>query len=119
VAVITWTDVIAHAAELSGVNSRAQEDFLGLANASVNVALLDGETGYKTKLARVYLAAHLATMDKRKGAAGSVVSQTAGPLSRTYAMQQWLTPSELSLTSYGSNYLTIIRHSGVRSGFVL
>lgn len=118
---ITWKDVSEHAAELadSAVTRRAQVDFLTYVNTTVNVSLLDGENGIKTKLARIYLAAHLATMDKRKGAAGALTSQTAGPLSRTYMMMQWLTRSELSLTGYGLNYLAIIKRSSARGGMVL
>ena len=120
-AAITWKDVSEHAPELadSAVTRRAQVDLLAYVNTTVNIALLDGEDGVKTKLARVYLAAHIATMEKRKGVSGALTSQTAGPLSKSYAVMQWLTPSELSLTSYGLNYLGIVRRSGARGGFVL
>ena len=118
---IVWKDVSEHAVELAdpAIAHRAQVDFLTYVNTIVNVSLLDGEDGIKTRLARIYLAAHLATMDKRRGAAGILASQTAGPLSRSYMMMQWITKSELALTGYGLNYLAIIKRSPLRGGFVL
>lgn len=120
---IVWSDVLAHApndASLQGYASvTGQTDLLDFVNNTTNVSLLDTETGYKTRLARIYMAAHLATMELRRGAAGMLSGTTAGPLSRQYMLLQGMTKSELSLTSYGCNYLAIIKRSAARGGAVL
>lgn len=120
---IAWSDVMAHApgdTALAGyTNATGQADLLDYVNNTTNVALLDSETGYKTRLARIYMAAHLATMELRRGASGMLSGTTAGPLSRRYEYLQGMTRSELSLTSYGLNYLAIIKRSAARGGAVL
>lgn len=120
-AAIVWSDVTAHAGELTTryTNTTAQNDLLDLVNNTTNVSLIDTESGFKTRLARIYMAAHLATMELRKGAAGVLTEQSAGPLRRGYQLLQGMTKSELSLTSYGCNYLAIIKRSAARGGAVL
>lgn len=122
-AAIVWADVTAHApgdARLATyTNTQGQTDILEFVNTTTNVSLLDTETGIKTRLARIYMAAHLATMELRRGVAGIMSGETAGPLSRQYMLLQGMTRSELSLTSYGLNYLAIIKRSAARGGMVL
>ena len=120
---IVWTDVTAHApgdARLASyTNTRGQTDILDFVNDTTNVTLLDTETGSKTRLARSSVAAHLATMELRRGAAGMLSQQGVGPLTKGYMFVQGMTRSELSLTSYGCNYLAIIKRSAARGGMVL
>lgn len=116
-AAITWADVVAHAAELSTFPVAAQNDILAWVNTHLNVTLFGGEDAAKTKLARVYLAAHTATMDKRGGAAGPVVSSSAGGLSRSFASPP--SGSDLEATSYGSQYKMLLRTTVARVGFVV
>lgn len=103
----------------SYTNTTGQTDILNFVNNTTNVNLLDTESGYKTRLARIYMAAHLATMELRKGASGLLSEKSVGPLRRGYQHLEGMTKSELSLTSYGCNYLAIIKRSAARGGMIL
>lgn len=115
---ITWSDVTNKAAELADVAVDAQTDYLALANTFLNVSMLDGEDGPRTKLARIYLAAHFATLDRLRGTsiAGPVVSESRGGLSRSYAnlTQMSLASGLFGQTTYGQNYATLVRTSRAR-----
>lgn len=115
---IVWTDVTAHAAELADVGLAAQADYLSLANTFLNVSMLDGEDGARTKMARIYIAAHFATLDRLRGTsvAGPVVSESRGGLSRSYAnlTQMSVASGLFGQTTYGQNYATLVRTSRTR-----
>lgn len=115
---ITWTNVTDHAAELASVAVDAQTDYLALANTFLNVGMFDGEDGPRTKMARIYLAAHFATLDRLRGTsiAGPVVSESRGGLSRSYAnlTQMSLASGLFGQTTYGQNYATLVRTSRAR-----
>ncbi len=123
-AAITWVDVVGvpgnpgPAPELASVGTAAQELYLALANDFVNVAMFDGEDGGRTKLARVYIAAHFATLDKLRGTsiAGPVISESRGGLSRSYAnlTQMSMASGLFGQTTYGQNYATLVRTSRAR-----
>ncbi len=101
---ITWTDVTNYASELSGVSLGAQTGILALANARFDPAALDGENGPETRLARVLLAAHLATVGPASGgsaSAGPVIEEEVGDVRRKFADLS----SSASTTSFeGSSY---------------
>ena len=90
-AAITWAHVVAHASALATVNADQQADLLAFVNAHVNAGAFGGEDAYRTKLARVYLAAHLASLPGAgvasggAHAAGPVTSESTGGVSRSYA----------------------------------
>lgn len=111
-AAVTWDDVVNHAPELAtGVSAGAQADILAHVNGTVNVALFGGEDSHRVKLIRVYLAAHLGTLDKSRGNIAStsgVTSESAGGLSRSYAIIPG-DSSAMSSTSYGKEYLRLIK----------
>lgn len=117
-AVIAWTDVEALAPELTSVGVPAQTMYLAMANTFLNVGMLDGEDGPRVKLARIYLAAHFATLDRLRGnaIAGPVVSESRGGLSRSYAnlTQMSLASGLFGQTTYGQNYATLVRTSKAR-----
>lgn len=82
---ITWDDVVLLAPELVDFDDvDAQNLILAYVNDAFNT---DSFKTASLKLARIYLAAHLATMSSQGGvgAAGPVISESAGGLSRTYA----------------------------------
>lgn len=112
---ILWTDVTAIASELTSVALAAQDMYLALANTFINVAMFDGEDGPKTKLARIYVAAHFATLDRLRGTAiaGPVISESRGGLSRSYAnlTQMSMAAGLFGQTTYGQNYATLVRTS--------
>jgi hypothetical protein len=120
---IIWTDVTAHAPELAtGVASGAQTDILGFVNASIDPAMLDGETGYRTKLARIFLAAHFGTgalAATGSTAAGPVTAESADGLSISYgALTAALNdPGMLGATRYGAWYLGLVNTSAARGGW--
>ena len=77
-AAIVWADVEAVAPTATDVDVLAQGFILGYVNITLAVARFDGEEGPTTKLARVYLAAHHATMIQQLCNSGAVTSDKAG-----------------------------------------
>lgn len=114
-AAIDWAAVVSIASELADVGVPAQDLYLAMANTFINVSMFDGEDGPKTKLARIYIAAHLATLDRMRGsaAAGPVISESRGGLSRSYAntTQMSVASGLFGQTTYGQNYATLVRTS--------
>lgn len=109
---IVWNDVLALAPELSTVTAGAQTDILAHVNTALAVDVWGGEAGASTRLGRIYLAAHFGTISLQggTGAAGPVVSESAGELSRSYAwsVQQGGTDS-LESTAYGKLYKAMVQ----------
>lgn len=117
-AIIAWSDVTARAPELAAVSAEAQTDYITMANDFVNVNMFDGEDGPRTKSARIYVAAHFATLDRLRGnpIAGPVIAESRGGLSRSYAnlTQMSLASGLFGQTTYGQNYATLVRTSRAR-----
>lgn len=116
-AAIEWSDVLEHAAELSTVTAGARETILGVVNAYLEVSIFGGEDSDKLKLARIYLAAHIATSAARAGAAGPMTSSSAGRLSRSYAVAQSASGT-FGATSYGVLLRMLIDTTSARLGTV-
>jgi hypothetical protein len=110
---IVWADVVNHAAELSGVAAGAQTDILAHVNTTLNVSVFGGEDSPKLKLARIYLAAHIATLQSLGGSSGEIQSETVGGVSYTYAPGS-TTGGSFESTSYGQQYSALIRNSIAR-----
>lgn len=116
---IVWSDVIAEAGELNGkMSDAAQVGILAYVNNNLNAAGYDGENGPQTKLARIYLAAHMATLSLRRGFAGSAQSMSAGPLSISYAQFANLR-SPFDTTSYGVLLRGLTAGSAHRAGLLV
>jgi hypothetical protein len=81
---ITWDDVIAIASELSTVAEDTQDAILAYANDALVESMFKPSA---LKMARVYLAAHMATVNPAFGgsAIGPIVSESEGGISRSYA----------------------------------
>lgn len=116
---IAWSDVIDHAAELSAVTAGAQANILAFVNAALDVATFDGEAGPRTKLARIYLAAHFATADVvSTGGAGPLTAESLGDESRSYGSFS-LAAGTLASTGYGNSYLALVNTSAARGPILL
>jgi hypothetical protein len=74
-------------------------------NAQVAVSLYGGESAPGLKLARVFLAAHIASAS-RLGSGGQLIASSAGGLSRSFAPV--MSKSQLALTQYGQLYLALL-----------
>lgn len=124
-AAIIWTDVLDLAPEVTSVDAQMQTFILADANNRFDVDVFGGEGATKLHLARVYLAAHLATLVLRgnsvpTGQVGPVTSQTVGPFSESYAQPSYgSNPSDLSSTTYGQMLKGLIWTSTARLPFVL
>lgn len=105
-AAIVWSDVTGLAAELATFPAAGQTAILGAVNTLLNVASFDGENGPITKLARMYLAAHLAA-SAALGGTGPLISETEGSLSRGYAIPSG--HGAFATTTYGSMYWMLLR----------
>lgn len=100
---IAWNDVVNIAPELLTLPVGAQNAILAQVYEELNPEVWCS----KLDLGAVWLAAHLATISKRGGAGGPVMSQTVGQVSQSYAT----TMSALSLlgaTAYGQEYERLI-----------
>lgn len=100
-------------------DAAARAVILELVNTTgLDVANFDGEAGPKTKLARILLAAHFATIFRRRGLGGAVGSQSEGGLSESYS-QIIASPTLLDTTSYGQAFHLLCMGTPARAGFVL
>lgn len=107
-AAIIWTDVVSLAPELASTGATTQNDILAYVNVALNVAIYDTESGPTIRLARIYYAAHMATL-ARRGGNGALISSNAGGLERGYAAPiMGSGMSSLLLTSYGQAFRQLI-----------
>ena len=107
------------APELSSGPTGAQSVFLSIANgAGINVANFGGEDASLTRDARIFLAAHFATLQRRRGAGGAISSQSEGGASQSYWMG-FASPRLLHLTSYGQMLIQIIMGTPARAGTLI
>lgn len=113
---IVWLDVSTVSSPLAAAALGVQTDILALVNTGFPSLpeVLDGEDGIKTRLARIYIAAHFASLpgagDQRP--AGAVLSESRGGLSRSF--QGPATPGGDIIwndTQWGRRYLQILRGS--------
>lgn len=123
-AAIIWTDVVAFSAGLAGLPVAAQDGILAWVNTALDVSVFDGEAGPKTKLARIYLAAHTASLGDAGSSgetAGPVTSETAGGLTRSYGAVATgpVADSIYGSTAFGRAYLMLVRTSVARAGVLL
>jgi hypothetical protein len=116
---ITWDHVLDHAPELSVVDTDARVDILAVANEVLDVTHFGGESAAKTKLARVYFAAHFGTIDSQgsSGATGAVIGESVGGLSRQYASNSPMGTDPLwEKTPYGQAFRALLRATPVLRG---
>lgn len=101
---INWTYVSDIAPELATVPVAQQTIILADAYSVLNV----GVCGDRLDTMATYLAAHQATLNKRRGLSGAVAAQSVGQVSRSYVTAQnaYL---DLSSTSYGQTLERLIR----------
>jgi hypothetical protein len=94
---ITWTEMIemTGATELSSVASATQSAIL----TQVAFQLDEDTWGDLYEAGCAWLAAHIATVSRRKGTGGAVQSESVGSVSRTYAVS-----TASYSTSYGAEY---------------
>jgi len=126
VSAILWSDItgtppaVGIASELVALSDvPAQTLILLLVNTTgINAANFGGEDATKTKLARILLAAHMATMFLRRGIAGAVASQSEGGVSESYA-NIVANPKTWDQTSYGSVLRTITAGTPARAGLLI
>ena len=117
-AAITWQQVVDFASEAADVPAAAQTAILAHVNTTLDVTLFaDGESDPQLTLTRIYLAAHFAAGavpgTGSGGPAGTVTSESAGGLSRSYgsagAGSSVLSSSLWGSTEYGRKAAALIR----------
>lgn len=115
---IAWTDVEAVSSPLASVVVAQQNAILAMVNVKF-AAVFDGEDGPTTKLARIYVAAHFASLpgsgEQRPG--GAVTAETRGGLSRQYAPPPagaGAYEGTWSDTQWGRRYLQLLLGSKAR-----
>jgi hypothetical protein len=118
-AAITWSQVEAFAAQLADVDPDAQVTILAYVNDNVNVSALGGEGASKLTIARIHLAAHMGEIERTRNAEGGPTKReriAADEIELEYAVLT--SESSLEQTSYGREYLRLIRASAAAVGFV-
>lgn len=108
---ITWATVTAIAPELATAAADTQASILAYVN---DEAIHDAtwRDAAKANRARQYLAAHMGTLSRAAtGARGPVQSETAGPVSRTYAVASAAGSEDLDSTGYGKVYARLTHAS--------
>lgn len=117
---ILWSDVVAVSSPLSATVLSLQTDILELVNVGFAglPEVFDGEDGIKTRMARIYIACHFASLpgagEQRAG--GPVVSESRGGLSRSYANLSSMAHGNntWSDTQWGRRYLQLRNGSKAR-----
>lgn len=117
--VATVQDVLLRAKEFAVLGSTdlgAAEVAMALADATsmVNIAIFGGPLSQKTKLAQVYVAAHLLSIRNPALAtpAGAVVMEKVGDVQATYAVptsSRTYTESDWNQSRWGREYMTLYR----------
>lgn len=109
---ITKSDVLSFASILGTGNlattDQAWVDILNFVN-QVNLTACDSD--FDRRLARIYLAAHVAMTTRlaSSGAAGPVTSESAGGVRQSYGLiAQATTGTSLGTTRYGQMYMDIL-----------
>ena len=118
---IDWDMVIALAPELTtGVTEDAQDMILAHVNADLDASMFDGEDGPTFRLARIWLAAHLATAGASGsgGATGPVTSESVGGMSVSYGTLA-TTAAAIGTSTYGRLYLELVQNSFARLPLVI
>lgn len=100
---ITKIDVLNVAPELSAVTDPQWTALLAYVALQLNTDVWGGWLD----MGSAYLAAHLATLTRRRGM-GAVQSEHVGQVSRAYLAIS-LTPGSLESTAYGAEYLRLMR----------
>lgn len=121
-AAISWDDVVAHASALADMDPDAQADILEYVNNTLNVSKFGGENNGRTKLARIYLAAHFGTTINSSmggGASGPVKAESVGDVRREYATAVSTSSISFESTVYGQSYLDLVKTSAARGPLVL
>lgn len=111
---IERADVLAFAPELATVSAAAFTLILSHVNELDLTHVLIGETEDTTRLARIYLAAHVAliTRNAGSGAAGPVTAESIGQIRRSFGLLATAAGTNfLSGTQYGTAYLAILQSS--------
>lgn len=107
-------DVTGFASGLSAVSDPAWVQILSYVN---QYQLTSCESDVDRRLARIYLAAHLATMQLRSntqgatGASGPLISEAAGDVRNAYGFISLTNRGALGLTTWGLLYLEILEAS--------
>lgn len=107
---IAWSDVLSLPGanvELADVPAGGQTMLINYVNSVLDVTMFDGEDGPTTKLARCFLAAHMAALGEL-GTGGPLTQESAGGLMRQYAMPAMVLRSEFMTTSYGRAFWLLI-----------
>ncbi len=110
---IVWADVVAVSSPLAATVLAVQTDLLTLVNTGFGAfpQIFDGEDGIKTRLARIYVAAHFASLPGagEQRPAGPVTSQTRGGLSQSYqALSAGSRNDTWNDTQWGRRYLQLL-----------
>ena len=119
VADITSADVIGVASELSTIPTAVWNVWLPWVN-EFDLSQT-GATDATVTLARIYLAAHVVTMNKRgsSAAAGPLTGESAGGLRRSYGLVSMSGDGSFPLTRYGQLFLDILDQSPVKGPFLI
>lgn len=110
---VTWSDVTNFVSTLSTVAIGQQTDLLRMANETLNTDLFDGEDGIDTKLARIYLVAHFASLPGAGSTApaGPLIGMSRGKLSQQFQGLPQSGANTWLLTQWGRRFWELLSAS--------
>ncbi len=109
---IVWADVVAIASHFAIIETDAQTIILDFVNGFLNPKMF---TDVNLRTARIYLAAHVASYSMPGvSGIGTVLSETVGGLTRTYAVLSTIRLGSIDGTIYASMYNNILNSSRAR-----
>lgn len=108
---IVWADVEIMAPDLAATPVSVQDEILALVDETVPATSWGGEASARLRMARIYLAAHHATLWARAtDAPGAIASESAGGMSVSYASDAaGFAGAPTASTKWGREYLELGR----------
>lgn len=101
--------------DLDHISDADVQSMLSVAAARINVAEWD-TTLYP--YGACYLAGHMFQVAQKGGAVGNLIAERTGDLSKAYSAGGVLGRPGLQSTTYGQEYLALMRQCGIRESFV-
>lgn len=110
---ILWSDVVG-VTQIANVPPTAQTEILGYVNETLQPIVYGGVDAHKFRLARIYLAAHMAEIGKRVGGiAGAVTSENVAAESISFGYTAPIKGAieALETTSWGLEFQRLTKSS--------
>lgn len=114
---ITWADVTADEASLTGYSLAGQIDILAYVNAYFNKARIGAEDSIRLRMARIYLARHEA-LTRPSSPGGPLIARSEDSLSQAFASGAAVNPN-WQASGWGRALAQLLAATPARAGVLL